>query len=145
VTWDGRLARIADDLPASPIAVIPQTRVATSESRRALPDAVPRADAVFTVARAALLGVSIASRDARLFAASQDDRLHEPYRAEAAPHLSELRADLPAGALGVTLSGSGPSVIVWAERDISDDLRARYPLHEVMVLPVAPEGARRLP
>jgi homoserine kinase len=141
LTWDGNLARLADDLPALPIAVIPETHVSTSESREALPETVPRADAVFTVARAALLGAAIASGDARLFAASTGDRLHEPYRGASAPQLAELRADLPAGALGATLSGSGPTVIVWAERDISDDLRARYPQHEVLALPVAREGA----
>ena len=105
---------------------------------------MPRDDATFTVARAALLGASLVSGDARLFAASNDDRLHEPYRAAAAPHLSELRADLPDGALGSTLSGSGPTVIVWAERDISDELRARYPLHEVLTLAVAQQGAHRV-
>ncbi len=143
LTWDGRVARVADDLPSLPIAVIPEARVSTAESRLALPDAVPRADAVFTAARAALLGASIASGDARLFAASHDDRLHEPYRAAAAPLLSELRAELPDGALGVTLSGSGPTVVVWAERDISGELRARYPQHEVMSLRVAQDGATR--
>lgn len=143
LTWDGRLARVADDLPALPVAVIPEMQVSTAESRLALPDTVQRGDAVFTVARAVLLGASIAARDARLFAASTDDRLHEPYRAAAAPHLTELHADLPDGALGATLSGSGPTVIVWAERDISDDLRARYPDHEVVALPVAQEGAHR--
>lgn len=141
LTWDGHVARVADELPALPIAVIPETRVATAESRQALPEALPREDAVFTAARATLLGASIASGDARLFAASHDDRLHEPYRAAAAPHLAELRAELPDGALGATLSGSGPTVIVWAERDISDELRARYPQHEVLPLRVARSGA----
>jgi homoserine kinase len=141
LTWDGHVSRVADDLPALPVAVIPETTVSTEASRRALPDAVPREDAVFTVARAALLGASIAAGDASLFAASNDDRLHEPYRAEAAPHLAELRADLPDGALGATLSGSGPTVIVWADRDISDELRARYPQHEVVALRVTREGA----
>jgi homoserine kinase len=140
LTWDGHVARVADDLPALPIAVIPETQVSTAESRQALPDTVPREDAVFTVARAALLGASVASRDTRLFAASGDDRLHEPHRAAAAPHLSELRADLPDGALGATLSGSGPTVIVWAERDISGELRLRYPQHEVLPLRVADVG-----
>ena len=128
-------------MPALPIAVIPETRVATAASRAALPASVPREDAVFTVARAALLGAALASGDASLFAASADDRLHETYRGSAAPHLAELRADLPDGALGATLSGSGPTVIVWAERDISDELHARYPQHEVRVLPVTPNGA----
>jgi homoserine kinase len=141
LTWDGHVARVADDLPALPIAIVPETRVSTAESRQALPDTVLRQDAVFTVARAALLGAAIASGDARLFAAGGDDRLHEPHRAAAAPHLSELRNDLPDGALGATLSGSGPTVIVWAERDISDELRARYPHHEVLTLRIACTGA----
>jgi homoserine kinase len=141
LTWEGHVARVADGLPALPIAVIPKTQVSTAESRRALPDSVPRGDAVFTVARAALLGASIASDDPRLFAASHDDRLHEPYRAATAPLLAELRADLPDGALGATLSGSGPTVIVWAERDISDELRTRCPHHDVMRLRVARDGA----
>src|SRR5581483_9698820 len=114
LTWNGHVARVADSLPAAPIAVIPATRVSTAASRGALPDSLPRADAVFTVARAALLGAALASGDASLFGASADDRLHEPYRAAAAPHLAELRAALPDGALGATLSGSGPTVIVWA-------------------------------
>lgn len=143
LTWSGRVGRIADDLPALPIAVIPETRVRTTASRDALPDSVPRQDAVFSVGRATLLGAAIASGDPRLFAASSDDRLHEPYRAEAAPHLMELRADLPAGAFGATLSGSGPTVIVWAERDISAELQARYPQHEVRLLRVSPHGAYR--
>jgi homoserine kinase len=141
LTWGGRIARIADDLPAIPIAVIPEAQVSTAESRQALPDAVPREDAVFTVARAALLGAAIASHDPPLFAASHDDRLHEPYRASTAPLLAELRADLPDGASGVTLSGSGPTVIVWAERDISEEVRARYPEHDVRALRVARDGA----
>ncbi|HKN63115.1 MAG TPA: hypothetical protein VJV76_02170 [Gaiellaceae bacterium] len=141
LTWDGHVARVADDLPALPIAVIPHSRVSTEESRRALPETVSHADATFTVARAALLGAAIAAGDARLFAASQDDRLHEPHRSGTAPLLAELRADLPGGAVGATLSGSGPTVIVWAERDISDDLRVRFPEHEVRAVLVAPDGA----
>jgi homoserine kinase len=141
LTWDGRIARVADDLPALPIAVVPETQVSTAESRRALPESVSRDDAVYTIARAALLGAAIASGDAGLFAATHDDRLHEPHRAGTAPLLSELRADLPDGALGATLSGSGPTVIVWADRDISEDLRMRYPDHEVMALRVSETGA----
>jgi homoserine kinase len=144
LTWDGNVARVADDVPAIPIAVIPETRVSTEAARHALPDSVPLADAAFTVARAALLGASLVSGDSNLFAASNHDRLHEPYRAAAAPHLAELRADLPDGALGATLSGSGPTVIVWAERDISAELRGRYPAHQVMTLRVAEHGAHQV-
>jgi homoserine kinase len=145
LTWDRHVARVADDLPALPIALIPETRTSTAAARLALPDVVNRADATYTVARAALLGAGVATGDALLFAASSDDRLHEPYRAASSPELAELRADLPDGALGATLSGSGPTVIVWAERDISDELRRRYPRHDVMSLRVAERGAHPVP
>jgi homoserine kinase len=145
LTWGGRIARIADDLPAAAIAVVPQTRVNTAEARAALPQAVPHADAVFSAGRATLLGAALARGDARLFSAGAEDRLHEPYRAVHAPHLAEIRASLPDGALGATLSGSGPTVIVWAEKtragDVAVELADRYPQHEIMHLAVATTGA----
>jgi len=145
LTWDGRIARIADDLPASAIAVVPPGRVKTAEARASLPQAVEHADAVFSAVHATLLGAALGRGDAALLAASADDRLHEPYRAEHAPHLAAIRADLPEGALGATLSGSGPTVIVWAEtpsaRAVADELAARFPGHDVLHLPVATTGA----
>jgi homoserine kinase len=147
LTHDGRVYRVADDLPAAAIAVVPNSRVNTAESRSALPDAVPRSDAVFSVVRASLLGAALASGDEAMFAAALDDRLHEPYRAPRAPHLLELRDELPQGALGVTLSGSGPTVIVWAARDeaaaVAQELRRRYPDVDVTELAVAGTGAWR--
>lgn len=145
LTWDGHIVRIADDVPAAAIAVVPTNRVNTAEARAALPQTVPHADAVFTAGRAALLGAALARGDDSLFAAGADDRLHEPYRAEHAPHLHEIRADLPDGALGATLSGSGPTVIVWAEKASLDrvrsELESRYPDYDVMHLPIARGGA----
>jgi homoserine kinase len=145
LTWDGRIARIADDVPAAAIAVVPKTRVKTSESRATLPQSVQHADAVFSAVRATLLGASLARGDAQMFSASNDDRLHEPYRAEHAPHLAQIRDDLPAGALGATLSGSGPTVIVWADKPRAGDVAAalvdRFPDHEVLHLPVSTTGA----
>jgi homoserine kinase len=145
LTWDGRIARIADDVPAAAVAVVPKTRVNTAEARASLPQAVQHADAVFTAGRAALLGAALAAGDAELFSASAEDRLHEPYRAVHAPHLDAIRADLPAGALGATLSGSGPTVIVWAEPDRAGEvavaLADRFPEHEVLHLSVSPTGA----
>jgi len=79
------------------------------------------------------------------FAASADDRLHEPYRAAHAPHLEAIRSNPPRGFLGATLSGSGPTVIVWAEKDRAGETAAelsdRFPDHEVLHLPVTTTGA----
>jgi homoserine kinase len=145
LTWDGRIVRIADDLPAAAIAVVPPQRVKTALARAALPATVAHADAAYSAGRAALLGAALAAGDSSLLAASADDRLHEPYRAEHAPQLAAIRADLPPGALGATLSGSGPTVVVWAERaragDVAVALAERFPEHEILHLPVATSGA----
>lgn len=145
LTWDGTIARVADSLPATAIAVVPQNRVKTADARASLPQTVAHADAVFTAGRAALLGAALARGDLSLFAAGADDRLHEPYRAEHAPHLHEIRAELPRGAVGATLSGSGPTVIVWTHDGdaggVALELRRRYPKHDVLELRVVAEGA----
>jgi homoserine kinase len=141
VTWDGRIERLAESLPLTPVAVIPRERVRTAESRLALPADVPHADAAFNAARATLLGAGIASGDVRLLAAALDDRLHEPYRPSAL--LDAIRAELPAAAVGATLSGSGPTVVVWAEDSdrCAGELRERFPDERVLVLPISAKGA----
>jgi homoserine kinase len=125
LTWENRIVRVADDLPAVPIAVVPATTVSTRAARNSLPDTVPHADAAFTAGRAALLGAALTQRSADLFAEAIHDRIHEPYRAAKAPLLEEVRARLPDGALGATLSGSGPAVIVWARGDEVDEVEAQ--------------------
>ena len=141
LTWEGRVARIADALPLTPVALVPRERTATEASRRTLPSSVPHADAAANAARAALLGAGAASGDAGVFAAGLDDWLHEPYRPS--PALELLRADLPPGARGATLSGSGPTVIVWADdaEPCKAELADRFPEHDVLVLAVTPRGA----
>jgi homoserine kinase len=145
LTWDGHIARIAESLPFSAVAVIPQGRVRTAEARSALPAHIPHADAAATVARAALLGASIAAQDAELFAAALHDELHEPYRAVNAPVLEAVRRGLPTGAVGATLSGSGPTVIVWVRSKEVDtctvELQARFGESDVLALPISAGGA----
>jgi homoserine kinase len=149
LTWEGQVVRIADDAPGTPIAVIPRdATVDTQAARAALPQSVPHRDAAFSVARAALLGAAVASGSAELFAAAADDRLHEPYRAPQAPVLASVREQLPVGALGATLSGSGPTVIVWARTENADacaaGLTERFPHADVLQLSISPTGASRL-
>ena len=141
LTWEGRIARVAETLPLVPVAVVPKQKVQTAEARIALPAQVSHADAAFNVARAALLGAGLAQGDVGLLAAAFADQLHEPYRPSAL--LDAIRAELPAGAVGATLSGSGPTVIVWAD-DADTCARAleeRFPEEQVSLLAVSPEGA----
>ncbi len=141
LTWEGRIARLAETLPLAPVALVPRERTSTVASRRSLPSTVAHADAAANAGRAALLAAGAAAGDAALFAAGLDDRLHEPYRPSAA--LDAIRAELPDGARGATLSGSGPTVIVWADDApvCARALSARFPDHDVLPLAVSPKGA----
>ena len=145
LTWERRLARVADGVPATPLALVPEATVETAAARAALPASVPHADAAFTAGRATLLGAALASGSAALFAAALADRVHEPYRAANAPLLTAVRERLPAGALGATISGSGPTVIVWARDEAAEETAAelfeRFPDVDVLRLAVSPTGA----
>jgi len=139
--------RIAGDMPVAAILAVPSARTSTAASRNGLPEKVTHADAAHNAASAAMLGAAIVSGDVELLRDAFDDRLHEQYRIGNAPLLQSLRGKAPDGAVGVTLSGSGPSVVVWAENaraaDVALALKDSLP-DDTMVLPlrVAQEGAR---
>jgi homoserine kinase len=105
-----------DELEA--VLVVPFAAVVTSQARAALPATVPLADAVANVAAASTLTLGLATSDWSLIAAGLRDRLHQPYRASLYPRSAEL-VDRAAGlgALGATISGAGPTVLVWCRAD----------------------------
>jgi homoserine kinase len=144
LTWAGHIERIAERAPAAPVVLVPrEATTSTRESRAALPRDVPHADAAFTAGRAALLGAALASGSLELFAEALDDRLHTPYREAGAPLLTAVRAQPPQGMIGATLSGSGPSVVVWSDNAdaTAAELRERFPEADVLSLAVTPKGA----
>jgi homoserine kinase len=96
------------------VLVVPHESVLTEAARAALPATVPLADAVFNVARAATLIRGLSAPDWELIAAGLGDRLHQPYRARLYPRSAALLGRAPLlGALGATISGAGPTVLVW--------------------------------
>jgi homoserine kinase len=141
LTWDHRIERIAEALPVQLVAMIPSERTSTAASRTTLPDLLSHRDAAHTAGRAALLGAAVASGRSDLLAAALDDRLHEPYRPS--PALAAIREQLPCGAIGATLSGSGPTVLVWTRdgEGCVAELTGRFPLHHIVALDVTPRGA----
>jgi homoserine kinase len=132
--------RIATDMPVASVLAVPVARMSTKHSRNGLPYTIRHDDAVISAGAAALLGAAIASGDAELLRPAFQDRLHEQYRLANAPLLRELREHAPAGTVGVTLSGSGPSVVVWADKrraaDVAEALRHSLP-DDTTVLPLA--------
>ncbi|MGO3326637.1 homoserine kinase [Gordonia sp. (in: high G+C Gram-positive bacteria)] len=117
---------------------IPQTRSSTTLTRGLLPDAVPRADAVFNLSRAALGIVALTSDPTCLFDATTD-RLHQPYRAEAMPATNGLMEALRERGHAATVSGAGPSVLVLGTTALGDDesrLASEFGF-EMVSLPIA--------
>ena len=97
------------------LLVVPHEPVRTREARQALPHHVPMADAVHNLAHASLLTLGLERGDLDMVSRSLSDRLHQPHRAHLYPRstaLLERAREL--GALGATVSGAGPTVMVWS-------------------------------
>ena len=125
VCADGAVARIAMPGELEAVLVVPAEPVATALARRVLPESVPLADAVFNTAHGALLLLGLARGDVELVARGLSDRLHQPHRAHLYPRSAALVEEAPSlGALGATISGAGPSVLVWCERGTGDRVAA---------------------
>ncbi|ATY84383.1 homoserine kinase [Kyrpidia spormannii] len=96
------------------VVVVPEVPLATKDSRKVLPTSVPFSDAVHNVNRVGLLVGALATGDLETAGAAMDDVLHEPYRMSLIPGMDAAAdAGRKAGALGVALSGSGPSLIAF--------------------------------
>jgi len=114
VCADGEVASLQAPSGLEALAVVPHESLRTSAARAALPAEIPLAEAVFNVAHASLLTLGLATGDLDLLARGLQDRLHEQRRAALYPRSLELaRRARELGALGATISGAGPTVLVW--------------------------------
>ncbi len=129
------------------IVVIPAEEVSTRLAREAIPDMVPLADAVANVSAAALLVLGLQSADLDLVSRGVADRIHQPRRRELYPRSMEIVDSAgEIGALGATISGAGPTVLVWTTWQEAGKVAAALAERcagwaEVRRLPFAPQGA----
>jgi homoserine kinase len=141
VAWQapgGARALRLSDPPVELVVAVAAEQLATGRARAALPAQVAHADAVHTAARAALLVAALEHGRTDAVRDALDDRLHEPYRAPLVPLLAAVRERLSgSAALGATLSGAGPSVLVWCERGGSAAVAATLAGLGARVLPLA--------
>jgi len=106
-------ATIADELAV--VLVHPAQRLRTAEGRAALPASVPREVALAQAAQVAALVAALVAGDWALLAGAVEDRIAEPARAPLLPGFVEAKAAaLAAGALGSSISGSGPTAFALA-------------------------------
>jgi homoserine kinase len=88
----------------------PDRSLRTREGRALLPGMVTREIALHQAAQVAAIVAAAASGDLALLGRAIDDRIAEPARAPALPgFLAAKAAALEAGALGCSISGSGPT------------------------------------
>lgn len=129
------------------ILVIPGEEVPTAEARAALPAEVSFEAAVDNVAAAAQLTLGIERSDLALIRRGLTDHLHQPHREQLYPRSMRLVARAEEfGALGATISGAGPTVLVWSFWQDTGKVSAAVAEHvgdwaEVMRVPFSPQGA----
>ena len=89
----------------------------TQLSRSVLPSKVKISASVRNVSNAAAIVVGILKKDSVLLGRSIKDEIVEPARQHLIPGFAHVKKNaLQAGALGVTISGAGPSVIAFATK-----------------------------
>ena len=144
---DGDVARLGVPQGLEAVLVVPGEAVRTRDARRALPAEVAMVDAVVNVGRTAQLVLGLARGDLSLLSLGLDDRLHQPHRAHLYERSAQLVADAKSlGALGGTISGAGPTVLVWTAYETTGSvvgaLRERCQgWAEVMRVPFEEHGA----
>ena len=127
-TAGGRAVRVPLAVHPAVVVWIPSATTSTEHSRRALPEQVDRADAVFNVGRTALLVAALAAGDTDVLRDAVADRLHQELRFERAPESRvALGAGLDAGAWCGWLSGSGPTVAFLCAPSEADAVAASLP------------------
>ncbi|MGZ3797887.1 MAG: homoserine kinase [Pseudobdellovibrionaceae bacterium] len=134
------------------VLILPELSINTKEARSLLSPQVPLKTMVEQTANLAGFLIGCATRDFALIGASLRDVVVEPQRAQLIPGFSELqRAALQAGALGCSISGSGPAVFALARNQISAakirkallevSARKKWKLKGSWISPLAAPGA----
>ncbi len=100
------------------IFIIPPFTVETAAARAILPREVSHDIAVKAAGKSAALVHGLVSGDGALLKVALDDVLHVPFRRELVPGMAAVHdAGCVAGAYGVTLSGSGPTLVAVAPQE----------------------------
>jgi len=96
------------------VLVIPDEEVSTSRAREAIPAEIPVSDAVANASAAAHLALGLGRGDFGLIGMGLKDRLHQERRRHLFPRSMEIvESAAELGAVGATISGAGPTVLVW--------------------------------
>lgn len=99
------------------IPKIPVPQKKTEASRKVLPNMVKLSDHVANLANASAITAGFVKKDVDLIGTSIKDIIVEPARQRLIPGFDKVKSNaIRAGALGVTISGAGPSVIAFTSK-----------------------------
>ena len=132
----------------------PQIEIKTEDARKVVPETIPLKTAVAQWANVGGLISGLYSGDFDLIGSSLIDYVAEPQRKLLIPHFSEVKkAALGAGALGVGISGSGPSIYalskgMFAAKQVAEAMDKVYATsgieYAIYVSNISKTGARNL-
>ncbi|MBP1966032.1 homoserine kinase [Paenibacillus aceris] len=113
--WDGEKAesiRIEPDPNLEVLVAIPAFQLSTEKARGVMPKQVTMKDAVFNLSHSSLLVAALSTGNLGMIRHAMKDALHQPYRAALIPGMKTLLEQAENhGALGVALSGAGPTML----------------------------------
>ena len=100
------------------IGLVPDFELSTAKARAVLPEKVLRTDAIYNISRGALVLHALGNGEVDLLRTAMDDRIHQPYRWDLI-HRGDFarRLALDCGAIGVCISGAGPTLLCVASDD----------------------------
>lgn len=115
--------------------IVPEYQFATLRARDLLPKNVDFKDATFNIGRASLLVAALMSEKYELLEWATEDKLHQIHRQKHLPGFTEcVKKAKDKGALGVFLSGAGPSILAITDKPMprmKDALKESYDEKEI--------------
>lgn len=131
---------------------VPDFTLSTVKARESLPKQYSHEDVVFNISRTALLVAALQMGDLENLGIAMEDRLHQYYRSNLIPGMKKVFAAARlAGARGVALSGSGPSIIALTDKNpeliakvMKDTFLQSNVMTRSLVLDPSPVGASAL-
>ena len=100
------------------VLATPAQQLTTTRARSVLPIEVPRSIVVHQLAQVAAIVSACHSGDLALLGRAMDDRIAEPARTPLLPGFADAKvAAIDAGALGVSISGAGPTAFALCDSE----------------------------
>ncbi|RAV21956.1 homoserine kinase [Paenibacillus contaminans] len=119
--WDGvqaDLIRLEPDKRLEVLVAIPEFQLSTEKARHVLPKEVAMKDAVYNLSHSSLLVAALSTGRLDMISHAMKDALHQPYRSGLIPGMARILEEaVDHGALGIALSGAGPTLLALVDTE----------------------------